>query len=139
MERFMHPGFAPFAAIAVLVCLAAAAFGDPAMSRDTKVTDSDNGRAVTLKTGDILTVSLVSTPGTGYGWNVARLDSQVLQEAGKPTIIHDAHPIPGAPAAQVFRFTAAGVGATTLELDYVRPWEKGLAPARIFRLSVTVQ
>jgi inhibitor of cysteine peptidase len=138
MKRFMHPGFVVFAAIVVFAGLAAPAFGDPATARDTKVTDSDNGRAVTLKTGDMLTVSLASTPGTGYGWNVARLDSQVLEEAGKPAIIHNAHPMPGAPAVQVFRFTAAGVGATTLELDYVRPWEKGVAPARIFRLAITV-
>jgi inhibitor of cysteine peptidase len=128
-----------FAVIALVVCCTVMASGEPAMARNTKVTDSDNGRTVTLNRAGTLIVALASTPGTGYGWTVSALDARVLKEIGKPRLIHGAHPMPGAPATQVFRFSAAGAGSTRLELDYIRPWEKNVPPARIFRLDVTVR
>ena len=67
-----------------------------------------------------------------------KFDPKVLRQDGQPTLVHSAHPIPGATATQVFRFTVAGLGKTQLDLDYVRPWEKGVASARTFRLDVTV-
>ena len=45
-------------------------------------------------------------------------------------VIPGSHPMPGAPATQVFHFQAVGSGSTGLELDYVRPWEKGAAPSK---------
>jgi inhibitor of cysteine peptidase len=101
-------------------------------------TESDNGSSLTLHSGEGLSVSLGITTGTGYSWRVARIDPKVLRQDGQPTLVHSAHPIPGATATQVFRFTVAGLGKTQLDLDYVRPWEKGVAPARTFRLDVTV-
>jgi len=113
--------------------------GDTAPANTTNVTDADNEHAVLLATGDTLVVALASTPGTGFGWKVAELDSKMLREIGTPEVIPGSHPMPGASATQVFHFQAVGAGSTGLELDYVRPWEKGAAPARTFRLGVTVR
>jgi inhibitor of cysteine peptidase len=104
-----------------------------------RVTDADNGRMVTLASGDTLVVSLASTPGTGFGWKVAQVDDKVLRDKGAPELIQIPAPMPGAPATQVFRFVATGGGSTGLELDYVRPWERGVPPARTFHLGVTVR
>lgn len=104
-----------------------------------RVTDADNGRTVTLASGDILLISLASTPGTGFGWKVAKVDDKVLNESGKPELIQRSNPMPGAPATQVFRFAGTGHGSSGLELDYVRPWEHGAPPARTFHLSVSVR
>jgi inhibitor of cysteine peptidase len=101
-------------------------------------TESDNGSTVKLQSGEGLSISLAITTGTGYSWRVAHVDRKVLRPGGAPTLVKNAYPMPGATATQVFRFMVTGLGTTQLELDYVRPWEKGVAPARIFRLDVTV-
>ena len=131
----------------VLIVLAAALALIPASSRGAnaaagntiRVTDADNGRTVTIASGDTLVVSLASTPGTGFGWKVAQIDDKVLRKTGAPELIHLPNPMPGAPATQVFRFVATGGGSTGLELEYVRPWEHGTPPARTFKLGVTVR
>jgi inhibitor of cysteine peptidase len=105
----------------------------------TNVTDADNEHAVILAVGDTLVVSLAATPGTGFGWKVMELDGKMLRAVGTPEVIPNAHPMPGAPATQVFHFQAVGAGSTGLELDYVRPWEKSAAPAHTFHLGVTVR
>ncbi len=112
---------------------------DTAPGNTTSVSDADNEHAVLLANGDTLVVSLASTPGTGFGWKVAELDGKLLREIGTPEVIPGPHPMPGASATQVFHFQAVGSGSTGLELDYVRPWEKGAAPARTFKLGVTVR
>jgi inhibitor of cysteine peptidase len=111
----------------------------PAAASTITLTARDNGRALTLDRGDILVVSLRSTPGTGFGWAVAHLDPAVLSQLGTPELVPSAHPVPGAPATQVLRFTAISRGSTTVELDYVRPWEHGVPPAHSFRVTVKVR
>ena len=113
--------------------------GDSTQPSTTNVTDADNEHAVILASGDTLVVSLTATPGTGFGWKVGELDGKMLRQVGTPEVIPNAHPMPGAPATQVFHFQAVGAGSTGLELDYVRPWEKSSAPARTFHLGVTVR
>ncbi len=103
------------------------------------VTEADNQHAVAMASGDTLVVSLKSTPGSGFSWKIAQLDNKVLRQAGEPEMVQGAHPMPGAPATQVFRFVATGGGSIGLELDYVRPWEKNAPPARTFSLGVTVR
>jgi inhibitor of cysteine peptidase len=113
--------------------------GDSMPAGTTNVTDADNEHAVILAVGDTLVVSLATTPGTGFGWKMAELDGKMLRAVGTPEVIPNAHPMPGAPATQVFHFQAVGAGSTGLELDYLRPWEKSAAPARTFHLGVTVR
>ncbi len=122
-----------------LVLVPAAVRGDDSAPRNLiNATEADNGSALKLQSGEGLSVSLSITTGTGYSWRVARIDRKVLRQNGQPTLVHSAHPMPGATATQVFRFVVMGTGTTQLELDYVRPWEKGIAPARTFRVDVTV-
>jgi inhibitor of cysteine peptidase len=104
-----------------------------------RVTDADNGRTLTLASGDALVVSLASTLGTGFGWKVGHVDAKVLRQTGPSELVHPPNPMLGAPATQVFRFVATGGGSTRLELDYVRPWERGVPPARTFHLGLTVR
>jgi predicted secreted protein len=113
--------------------------GESMQPGTTNVTDADNEHAVILANGDTLVVSLAATPGTGFGWKVSDLDGEMLRAVGTPEVIPNAHPMPGAPATQVFHFQAVGAGSTGLELDYVRPWEKRAAPARTFHLGVTIR
>jgi inhibitor of cysteine peptidase len=103
------------------------------------LTDADNYRTLRLAVGDMLIVSLASTPGTGFSWDVARVDARVMRQMGGPKLVYPAKPIPGAPATQVFRFIAKSPGAARLELVYRRPWERGVPPARRFKVNLKVR
>jgi predicted secreted protein len=94
---------------------------------------------VVLAVGDTVAVRLVSNPSTGYSWQVGKCDPAVLQPDGKPVFEEPAHPMPGAPGIAVLRFRAAATGTTPLELWYLRPWEKHVAPAKAFRVTIRVR
>ena len=47
--------------------------------------------------------------------------------------------MPGAPGHQSFKFNAISTGNDTIDLEYRRPWEKGVAPAKTFGLIVSVK
>jgi inhibitor of cysteine peptidase len=126
-------------AVALASITASSRAAGAAAGSTIRVTDADNGRTLTLASGDTLVVSLASTPGTGFGWKVAHADTKVLRQTGPSELVHGRNPMPGAPATQVFRFVASGTGNTGLVLDYLRPWEHGVPPARTFHLGVTVR
>ena len=141
-RRYASRAAYSWVAVFLLWCLplipAAVRGDDSAPLNLINATESDNGSALTLHSGEGLSISLAITTGTGYGWQVVHIDRKVLRQDSQPTLVQSAHPIPGATATQVFRFMVAGLGKTQLELDYVRPWQKGVAPARTFSVEVTV-
>jgi inhibitor of cysteine peptidase len=81
---------------------------------------------------------LDSNPSTGYGWQVGQVDDAVLKQQGEPQFIQPADAPPGAGGAQVFLFTAAAGGSTTLTLVYKRSFEPDVAPVQTFTVPVTV-
>jgi len=105
---------------------------------DRTLTNSDDGMTIGLKAGQILAVRLDSNPSTGYSWQVSQVDAAVLKQQGEPQFIHPADAPPGAGGAQVFVFTAAAGGSTTLTLVYKRPFEPDVAPVQTFTVHVTV-
>lgn len=128
-------GFAVAMAVAVL---AACASGLP--QTPTLVTVAESGGAVTLAKGETLVVTLDTQPSTGYRWQVLEPRSSVLAQVGTsdylPTQV--AEGTVGAPGDAVFRFEALDVGQAGLDLGYSRPFEKGVAPARIVHYDITV-
>ncbi|GAB2686684.1 protease inhibitor I42 family protein [Nocardia thraciensis] len=95
-----------------------------------------NGTAVTLSAGNELVVALPDNPSTGYRWQVAETDENVLHQEGEPQF----RPNPGdllgtGPGTSVWAFTAANPGTVRLSMVSVRP---GAAPAQEFTLNVTV-
>ncbi len=124
--------------LAVLVLLLAAAASASA-GKLIDVSDPDDGGTVRMNPGDTLRVRLHATPGTGYAWTVAQIDAAMLAEAAPRKFVPPPKQIPGAVGHDVFEFRAARSGRTTLELNYVRPWENGVAPARTFKLKVSIE
>jgi uncharacterized lipoprotein YbaY/predicted secreted protein len=105
---------------------------------DITLTNSDDGLTIGLKAGQMLAVRLDSNPSTGYSWQVSQVDDAVLKQQGEPLFIQPADAPPGAGGAQVFLFTAAAGGSTTLRLVYKRSFEPDAAPAQTFTVHVTV-
>ncbi|MGH7779092.1 MAG: protease inhibitor I42 family protein [Candidatus Binataceae bacterium] len=103
------------------------------------VTDSDSGKSIALAPGAELEVSLKATSGTGYLWQIAGNDPAVLKPRGLGNFEVPKDAAPGAMAKQVFHFDAQAPGSAKLEMVYVRPWEKNVAPVRTWSITVSVQ
>lgn len=103
------------------------------------LTEAQNGKNITIDKGASLVISLGSSPSTGYGWQIDKNDNAILKLVGKPTFHPPAHPMPGAPGRQRFNFEAIAAGSDSIELRYLRPWEKDIAPAKRFSVIITVK
>ena len=102
------------------------------------ISQDDNGREFTLDRGDALEISLPATSGTGYTWQAGPVAGGCVKLIGEPTFKGDST-MPGASGHQVFRFAVQARGSGTLEMRYLRPWEKDKPPAKVFKITLTVQ
>ena len=101
---------------------------------------SDPSEAVDLSAtiGEEFTVSLSSNRTTGYSWvlnqptddAVIELVSHVYAAPGSGGL--------GSGGVECWTYRAVGAGTTVIALNYVRPWEHDVAPARIADFVVTV-
>ena len=98
-----------------------------------------DGTTVQLARGQQLDVELPSNPSTGFNWFVSgSLPSQLTsvtdsyEATGEPNVV-------GSGGTRVLSYSASSSGTGTLKLDYDRPFEKGVPPAKTFTLTVTVQ
>jgi inhibitor of cysteine peptidase len=108
-------------------------------TQGAQITDANNGEQITIKSGDVITVTLASNPTTGYSWQVIKIDNAILVQDGD----HEYEQSPGseglvgAGGTETLRFKANGTGKTTLELGYMRPRES-VPPIESFLLEVIV-
>ncbi|MGK8523598.1 protease inhibitor I42 family protein [Nocardia asteroides] len=135
--------------LVLLLGLAVAGCGDNAPETATaeaantvvRVGDADNGQQRRLSVGQRLEVALPANPSTGYAWSVAGVDASVVRPDGEADFEPDpAVPVaPGAGGTAVWTFVGVAAGATPLRMEYTRPWDQGLEPARTFSLTIEVQ
>ena len=109
-------------------------------TNNTQIVDDDNGKQITVQTGDIVTVTLVSNPTTGYSWQVMQIDNSIFIQDGGPKYKESpgAEGLVGAGGTETFRFKAIRAGETSLELGYMRPWES-VQPIETFTIKVVIQ
>lgn len=107
-------------------------------STTVTLTDQDDGRAVELRTGDRLEVTLSGNPTTGYNWVALPLDKPILKQIGEPEFKADSSAL-GAGGKITLRFEAVSAGQTALQLAYRRSWETGVSPAKTFRVNILVK
>ncbi|MFO0675968.1 MAG: protease inhibitor I42 family protein [Polyangiaceae bacterium] len=106
------------------------------------VDDSADATTVTVEKGKDFVVRLPSNPSTGYGWNVSATD----RTFGYPTETFESArtngPIVGAGGTAVFTWKTNGFLDTTglhhVAMEYKRPWETNVAPAKTFTVDVLV-
>jgi predicted secreted protein len=110
-----------------------------AMNSTVTVSAQDQGRLITITTGQILVVKLRGNLGTGYQWQLHKnSNSQLLQLVGAMTTEPLGPEEPGLDENFVHRLKAIGTGSGELEFRYVRPWEKD-KPSQTVRLQVKVE
>ncbi|MGY2006217.1 protease inhibitor I42 family protein [Nocardia gipuzkoensis] len=102
---------------------------------------ADHGQQRRLHVGQRLIVALPANPSTGYSWSIAKVDAAVVKLDGEADFEPDpAVPVaPGAGGTSVWTFVGAAAGVTALTMEYTRPWEQGLEPARTFSLTIEVE
>jgi inhibitor of cysteine peptidase len=106
------------------------------MQKKNLIFDSKAGsESVRVKPQDTFTVALKGNPSTGFSWNITAIDTTLIRPQGKPRYVGQSN-LPGAPGTFYFAFSAVGKGASTIAFAYVRSWEKGVAPADSFTITV---
>ncbi len=98
-------------------------------------TIKDNGRTVELQMDSPFEVELEGNPSTGYSWQVAEVDTNVIKQIGEP-IYESSGNLAGSGGTYTFRFRTVDNGETPLVLVYGRPFEPAKAPVKTFRLKI---
>ena len=99
---------------------------------------SYDGRTLNLRVGDGVKLSLPENPTTGYRWEFLAKAEPVC------VIVSDAY-VSGAEGgigsggSHIWVFRAVDRGTGDVSLVYRRPWEKDVAPAQTFRMTVVVK
>jgi inhibitor of cysteine peptidase len=92
-----------------------------------------------VKPGSRFRINLESNRSTGYQWRLARpVDQKVIKLVGSGYQSPEVK-LPGAGGKEIWTFEAVAAGRTEISMQYVRPWEKGVPPARTARFSVVVK
>jgi inhibitor of cysteine peptidase len=144
MQRPPRPLFWATVAIGLIVVAAIAMIiasfasdGSDASPAAVTLTEADQGRAISVNTGDEIAIRLDSNPTTGYEWAVAALDEQRITyltsnyEAPKNGMV-------GQGGTQELRFRATGAGESTLALKYWRSWEGDASIVEQFSVTIRV-
>ncbi|MCE9515372.1 MAG: protease inhibitor I42 family protein [Mycobacterium sp.] len=148
----------PTGVLAVMILIAAASIGcagpgpaEPAtsgpqtttieVSYDELLNQKQVARAVTLRVGDFLQVSLGSNASTGFRWvpDMQISDPGVLAQTGHETVGPAQGSGPGSSGREVWVLQAMSAGKATVITRYGRPWEGGEKDSWTFTADVTVR
>jgi inhibitor of cysteine peptidase len=101
--------------------------------------DQQSDCPLELDKGQILLITLPSNPTTGFRWVVTRTASGVLQAMGPEVYTNpeDAGMV-GSGGTSTWRFKAYQAGQDALLMQYQRPWDQGVAPAKTFACEISV-
>ncbi|MFH0887325.1 MAG: protease inhibitor I42 family protein [bacterium] len=102
------------------------------------LTEKDNGTTVNIANGEMFGLILEGNPTTGYDWIISNIDKSMVKEMGKPEFTLDSNLV-GSPGKQSYLFQTFKAGNTTLSLEYKRAWEKGVSPAKTFKVILNIQ
>jgi predicted secreted protein len=102
------------------------------------VTKADKDQTVKVGTGGQVILRLSWSPGTGYDWMLTKNDPSALRQEGEASSEPAKQPMPGAPEVRIFHFKALKAGATALEFQSRRSFEKEAPPMESFGVRVEI-
>jgi predicted secreted protein len=94
--------------------------------------------AIRVKAGEPFQIRMNVTSGTGYTWQPAAPIPPGLTLLGVFQR-SSSKMLAGAPGEEVLVFRGSDAGTEHLVLQYVRPWERNVKPAKTASFSVTVR
>jgi predicted secreted protein len=131
-----HDGNVPPASAAVVPSASGSGNSATPAGAETVVHAEDDGKTFDVAHGATVTFALPSNAGTGYIWTPTQVDANVLAQQGD-RISDASSDVPGAPKVDVYHFTAANPGTTTVEMSLKRPFGSA-PPGRVVHVTVTV-
>ena len=94
--------------------------------------DSDNDKTIKASKDDIVSITLVWKPSSGFLWQASDTTAGVLQ-----SVKHEGdNPTPGGNAYVTFKFQILKTGI--LEFNLARPWAEHEPPVRWFTVNINV-
>jgi inhibitor of cysteine peptidase len=94
---------------------------------------------ITPKVGEEFNITLDANPTTGYQWKLSdNFTEGVVKLVGSEYVAPETEMV-GVGGKEVWTFEGVRSGETTVELEYVRPWETGVEPAVVKSFGVTVE
>ena len=101
--------------------------------------ESDSGRVTQVAPGQIVIIRLSSNRTTGYSWTLATPSGDLLTALGEPVYVPAGAPAGavGSGGVEVWSFVPRQNGRQDLRFEYRRPWEKGVAPAKVLSYSLS--
>lgn len=101
--------------------------------------DEQSDCPLTLKTGQILMLTLPSNPTTGYRWQIQNPAQSILRSLG-PEVYNNSGDknMVGSPGQSVWRYQASTAGTGRLLMVYQQPWAPEVPPEQTFNCSITV-
>jgi predicted secreted protein len=110
---------------------------EPIEAGPTVVHVDDDGKSFDVLRGSTVTFELAAKAGTGFAWVPTQVDPVVLVAQGGRTS-EASSDSPGAPKMDVYRFTAAGSGSTTVAMSLQRAFGSA-PPAQALRVTLNVR
>ena len=86
----------------------------------------NNKSTASLKVGEKLYIVLEARPSTGYSWQTIRAGTGTLKPGNVQ--FRQKTDLVGGPEEQIIMFNALRKGKATIELRYMKPWEKHVPP-----------
>jgi inhibitor of cysteine peptidase len=96
----------------------------------------DNGKTLTLKPGQTLTLQLTENPTTGYRWSIVPFNDQLLKLTDDRFDLSNSSAMGGG-GKRVFTFQATRSGQINLNLNQKREWEDSAVES--FNLTIEVR
>jgi inhibitor of cysteine peptidase len=96
-------------------------------------------KPVAATVGKEFKITLQCNPTTGYQWVLAKAPDEKLAKLLRSDYKRPDSKLVGAGGDMVWTFRALTEGQTQVELNYVRPWEKGVKPAQTTNFVVLIK
>jgi len=127
--------------LGLLACSPASKQVSVEVSCDDFMKDHHISQEVEVAVDGSLTVTLCSNPTTGFLWSESAQinDQTILQQTGHRFEGPEAENIIGGAGKEIWTFKALKKGTSTISMEYSRPWEQGVEPAKTFTLTVIVK
>lgn len=100
------------------------------------ITEKDNGKSISILSGQIIKITLGSQLGTGYSWHHYNHDAKLELIRQLSTEGGD---LAGTKENSIFYFKAVSPGKAVIKLHYLRPFDKDKPPEKIFHVNITVK
>ncbi len=116
--------------------------GGESGGRELVVDQSQSGKQIEAKQGDVIKIRLDSNVTTGFQWQLSANSNEAVVSLADHAYVAphgQGEPVTGAGGSEEWRFKATGAGTSDLRLEYSQPWEGGTKADSVFALTVVVR